>query len=196
MKRRLVKKRNNSNYYNFVKKIKEYHLYLVFFSLFLFLILLFFIDIKTDAVILFTFILILEYTIYKDRLGQEIVIAFLFALFIISYYVYDYTENNLKIGRINLFPLVAWTAGLVLIREVYERTNGNKYFAFAKICLTYWICLFALEFLGYWLLGIRLNSNFSSLFGLGVIHAPFGIKLFYVLAGPMYILITNYLKVK
>jgi len=145
---------------------------------------------------LFSLFLLLEYTIYKKEIGQELVIGFLFALFVTSYYTYEYTKNNLKIGHINLFPLVAWTAGLILIREVYEKTKGNKYFRFAKICITYWIFLFLLEFLGYWLLGIRLNSNFSSLFGLGVIHAPFGMKLFYVLAGPVYILVTDYLRVE
>ncbi len=174
--------------------IKKYHWQIILILTLFFVALTFFIDVKTAMIILFLLILILEYIIQKKKIGKIIIIALFFALFITSYYNYEYTKDNIKIGHINLFPLVAWTMGLVLVKKVYDKTKGNKYLKFAKICLTYWIFLFSLEFLGYWIFGIKLNSNFSSLLGLGVIHAQFGMKLFYVFAGPIYILVVDYLE--
>ena len=60
----------------------------------------------------------------------------------------------------------------------------------------YIFALFIVEYLGYYIFKIRLNSDFPSLLRLGIIHAPLGMKLFYIFAGPIYILITDYLKVK
>jgi hypothetical protein len=97
------------------------------------------------------------------------------------------------VGRINLFPLISWTAFLVIMREIYEKLQKPK---FAKICAIYIASLFAVEYVGYWLMNIQLNSNYPSLFYMGIMHAPIGMKLFYLLAGPVYILITDYLKVK
>jgi hypothetical protein len=154
----------------------------------------FFIDVKTVMITLFSLLLLIGYVIYKEKIGQELIIAFLFAIFITSYYVYEYTTQNLIIGRINLFPLVAWTFGLVLLREIYEKVKWN--YKFIKISIMYIIILFLIEYIGFYVLNIRLKTNFPGLFGLGIIHAPIGMKLFYILAGPIYLLITNYLKVK
>jgi hypothetical protein len=154
----------------------------------------FFIDVKTVMIMLFSLLLLTGYVMYKEKIGQELIVAFLFAVFITSYYVYEYTTQNLIIGRINLFPLVAWTFGLVLLREMYERAKWN--YKFVEISIMYIIILFLIEYIGFYVLNIRLKTNFPDLFGLGIIHAPIGMKFFYVLAGPVYLLITDYLKVK
>jgi len=152
-----------------------------------------FYDIKSSLIILFFSLLISGYFIYKEKIGQEMIIAFLFSFAITSYYVYEYSSFNIMIGKINLFPLVSWTFGLVFLREIYERLKEKK---FLFITLFYLIGLFLVEYLGYYLFNIKLNTNYPSLFNLGIIHAPVGMKFFYVLAGPVYILITDYLKVK
>lgn len=154
----------------------------------------FFIDIKLTITITLSFFLLLSYISYKEKIGKEFIIAILFALFITSYYLYEYTTANLYLGKINLFPLVAWTAGLVILREFYESIKiKNK---FLLISLIYIGGLFILEYMGFYIFKIRLNSDFPSLLRLGIIHASLGMKLFYIFAGPLYIFITDYLKVK
>ena len=81
----------------------------------------------------------------------------------------------------------------VTSRVLMEKVKENK---FIKITAIYLITLGLLEYIGYYIFNIRLNSNFPSLLGFGIIHAPIGMKIFYLLAGPIYILITDYLKVK
>ena len=153
-----------------------------------------FIDVKIILSLLFLILLIINYFIYKEKIGQELIIAILFALIITSYYLYEYTTANILIGRINLFPLIAWTTGLVLLREIYEKLKTRH--KFLVISLIYIISLFAIEYIGYYIFKIRLNSDFPSLLRLGIVHATLGMKLFYIFTGPIYLLITDYLKVK
>ena len=153
-----------------------------------------YINIKTVMVLLFSLLLIVAYIIYKEKVGQELIVAFLIAVAWTSYYFYEYTTSNIMIGRINLFPLISWTMGLVILREIYERLNTKH--KFVIITLLYLGFLFITEYIGYHFLGIQLNSNFPSLLGLGIIHSPLIMKIFYIIAGPFYLLVTDYLKVK
>jgi len=154
----------------------------------------FFIDSKTVMMILFALLLLVGYVIYKEKIGQQLVIAFLMAIALTSSYYYEYNSFNLFIGGINLFPLICWTFGLVVLREIYEKVKiKNK---FLIVSIIYIIVLFLVEYIGYYLLKIKLNSNFPSLFGIGIIHGSIGLKLFYILAGPVYLKITDYLHVK
>jgi hypothetical protein len=144
--------------------------------------------------ILFSLLLLIAYILYKEEIGQELIIAFLFAVALTSYYVYEYSSGNILVGRVNLFPLIAWTAGLVLTREIYENLKGKH--KVLKVYLFYLGALLLIEFLGFHVINIQLASNYPSLFGLGVIHAPPGMKAFYLSSGLVYILVTDYLKVK
>ncbi|MAG07578.1 hypothetical protein CMI46_02075 [Candidatus Pacearchaeota archaeon] len=154
----------------------------------------FFLEIKLILIIYFSLILILGHIFYKEKITAELIIAFLIALAWTSYYPYEYTTSNLLIEKINLFPLISWTFGLVLLREIYERMPEK--FKLLRITLLYLIVLGFVEFIGYHLLGIRLNSNFPGLLGLDIIHGPLSLKIFYLTVGPIYLLITDYLKVK
>ncbi|MFA5019905.1 MAG: hypothetical protein WC533_02290 [Candidatus Pacearchaeota archaeon] len=182
-----------------MKKLKEQDKTKIFFYFAAILtviaiILMFFVDIKVVVTGLLFLLLVIGYTIYREKIGQELLVAFIMALTITSYHFYEYTTPNLYFGKINLFPLVCWTFGLVFLREIYEKVKIKQKFLITSII--YVIILFITEYVGYYLLGIRLSSNYSSLLGLGIIHAPLFMKLFYVFAGPVYLLITNYLKVK
>ncbi|PIP87124.1 hypothetical protein COW81_01750 [Candidatus Campbellbacteria bacterium CG22_combo_CG10-13_8_21_14_all_36_13] len=131
---------------------------------------------------------------YKKKIGQELIIAFLFALFITSYVEYIYTGVNMTIGTINVFPLVSWTGGLVFIREIYEMINIKYkiiYFSFLYLGLILFV-----EYVGYHILGIQLDSNYPGLWGLDVLHVPWFQQIFYITAGPIYLLVTDYLNVK
>lgn len=153
-----------------------------------------FIDIKLAVILSLSALLLCAYIIYKEKIGQELVIAFLIAVAWTSYYTYTYDSANFMIGKINVFTLVSWTVGLVILREVYERLRkGHRFF---KITALYLVVLFSLEAIGYYLLGIRLASDYPSLFGMGIMHAPVLMKIFYMVSGPVYLLITDYLRVK
>ena len=102
------------------------HLRLIYSSIFIFIIsltVLLTTDIKFGLVVFFLAMLANAYHIYKERIGHELILAFLFALIITSYYVYEYTTGNIMLGKVNLFPLVSWTFGLVLLREIYEKMH-------------------------------------------------------------------------
>ena len=174
-------------------KLKTFFIAL-FFVVLSSIILAFYLDIKLILIIIFTFTIILSYVIYKEKIGQELVVALIIAFAWTSYYYYEYAGKNFFIGKINLFPLVSWTFGLIVLREIYERIMvKNK---FLIVSLAYIILLIFVEFVGYYLLNIKLNSNYAGLFGLGVIHAPWFMKIFYLVIGPLYLLITDYLEVK
>lgn len=176
------------------KTISKIFLYFAIGLFFLAVISSFLIEIKLLLVLFFALLLLASWFFYKEKIGQELIIAFLFGLFITTYYHYEYSVSNLFLGKITLFPLICWTFGLVLMREMYEKIHVN--YRFFLVSIVYWAVLFLVEYAGYYLINIRLNSAFSSLFGLGIIHAPIGMKVFYLLAGSAYLLITDYLKVK
>jgi hypothetical protein len=164
-------------------------------GIFLFTIIIsFFFDVRFISIVIVPVFLIWGFLRYKEKIGQELIIAFLFSLFVTSYYLYEYSSFNIFIGKINLFPLIGWTFGLVILREIYEFINvKHKLLASSLIYIT---GLFLLEYVGFHILNVKLVSDFPSLFGLGIIHAPIGMKFFYILAGPIYLLVTDYLNVK
>ena len=69
----------------------------------------------------------------------------------------------------------------------------DKRLALYFIALLYLIVLFAVEYIGYNLINIQLASDYPSLLGLGILHGPIGMKAFYLGAGPVYIIVSEYL---
>ena len=143
----------------------------------------------------FVFILIIFFLYKKNKEGikNEAIIAFIISLIWVWKYGYIYKTNNLIIFGINLFPLFAWTLGLILLREVYEKLKGKR---FLKATLIYWIALISLEWFGYAILNIQLDSNFPGLLGFNVMHGTDTLQLVYILLGPAYLFITDFFKVK
>lgn len=154
----------------------------------------FFFDVKTVGIILFSLLLLEAYILYKEKIGQELIVAFIISIAIASYYFYEYTTLNIMIGKLNLFPVVSWTFGLVLLREIYERIKWKH--KFIIITAFYIIGLIIIEYIGYVFLGIQLNSNFPSLWKIDAMHSPLVLKIIYFVTGPIYLAITDYLKVK
>lgn len=134
------------------------------------------------------------YARYRESVGQELVVALFFALFVTAYYPYIYSSDNILFGHINIYPLFVWTAGLVLLREIYEHTKSPHHFLL--ISAIYIAVLFALEYVGFYLLNIQLTGKAPSLWGLGIIHGTDFLHWFYLLAGPVYLVTTDYLNVK
>lgn len=131
--------------------------------------------------------------------GKNTAYAFLLALFITILWTYfnkyEYVGNNVYLfNTLNVFPLVLWTIGLTILYIVH--TTFKTKHPLLSITVFYLVCLFALEAIGYHILNIRLNSNYPSLFNMGIIHAPTHMKFFYVVIGPIYISITDFLIAK
>jgi len=160
----------------------------------IFLSLWYLVEIKFSAIISLINILFLAHILYQERIDKEILIATLFALVLTSYYTYTYSSANYFIGTINLFPLLGWTAGLVFTLQIYRLfKKRSQRFAMYAIVITYLVVLFSIEFLGFYLLNIQLASNYPSLLGIGIIHGPIGMKAFYLTAGPLYVLVTEFI---
>lgn len=136
-------------------------------------------------------VLLLALAVYRKRIGKEMLIAAMFALFITSVHKYDYNTPSLVIGWINTFPLVMWTAGLVIAYEVYSRLTAH--YRWLAASLIYLVVLCAVEYIGFNWLGIHSEPPLPSLLGLGIIHGPPIIHVFYPTAGPIYLFIVKHL---
>lgn len=132
---------------------------------------------------------------YKQGIGQELVISAIISFAWVTYSgIYNYSDSNIIFHGINIFPFIAWTAGLVILREVYERLKGSN--RFIKATAFYILILLSLEYIGYNTLGIQLTTHFDGFMGLPLLHAPLFAQVYYLSVGPIYLWITDYLKVE
>lgn len=126
----------------------------------------------------------------KGKNWKQLIIAFSIALAWTAYYRYEYQGANIFLyDQINVYPLILWTTGLVVLGQIYMHTRFKHRFLW--VVILYWALLLLVEAIGYYLLDIRLNSNYTSLLNLGVIHAPSIMKVFYLVAGPAFLLIAH-----
>lgn len=126
----------------------------------------------------------------KQKLLLPFVLALCMSLIWTSYYRYEYVGANIFVlDRINIYPLVLWTVGLTALAQIY--TSLKKNHSFLTTLLVYYLFLAAFETVGYHTLNIHLTSNYTSLLDLGIIHAPRIMKIFYILAGPLYLLLIR-----
>lgn len=131
------------------------------------------------------FITILVGLIYylKKKVHKELLIAFLISLSWVLFYGYNYEGTQLFLfGKINLLALSAWTLGLVIFWQVYEkfkRKYGRKK-AIIYSGITYIILINIVEWIGYNLLNIKLAPSYPGLLGLDLMHGPWWLKLYYL----------------
>ncbi|MEX1112421.1 MAG: hypothetical protein WEC84_03085 [Candidatus Andersenbacteria bacterium] len=143
-------------------------------------------DVKILIVATAILLLLQMYLRYKRSVLPAMGLAFLAALTWTTYYRYEYVgENMLLLDRINVYPLTLWTLGLTTLYVAH--THMRIFRHPLMITLLHVAGLAAIEMIGYHLLHVRIDDNFTSLLGLGVIHAPLKMKVFYVIAGPIYI---------
>ena len=141
-------------------------------------------------------ILLYLYIKYKKGITEEFLIALVISYVwvnISGIYV-GYTQLNHCLFGVNLFPWFAWTAGLVILRELYERTKGKD--RFFKISILYIILIILFEYIGYNHWGIQLVTDYPGLFGFELMHMPLYGQLYYLTIGPIYLKITDWVKVK
>lgn len=157
----------------------------IFAALFLALALVCGVETQAAAIVAVAMYVLVRLTIAWAETGRETLIASGFALFITWAHCYTYNSPSLMLGRINLFTFLMWTGGLLVICRVY-RNLGVRH-RWVAGCLVYYVLLGAIEYVGYFWIEIRLVPPMPSLLGLGIIHGPPLIHVFYPLAGPLYL---------
>jgi hypothetical protein len=128
---------------------------------------------------------------YGRHMVWKLAIAILFALLIANLPAHGYDPPGLRIGPIELFPVVMWTGGLLFTWWVYQSLNVPHRWAVTSVL--HLGGLFALENFGYYWLGIRLAARKPSLFGLGIIHGPPLLHAIYLTAGPLYLGVARHI---
>lgn len=152
-------------------------------------------DIKNLIIIAVAFSLVLLIVRYKRATMTPLIFALFVALAWTAYYRYEYIGGNIFLfNQINLYPLVLWTVGLTALQLIHA--GLERRYGLVATTVLYLAVLAALETVGYHLLNIRLTTNYTSLLGLGIIHAPLVMKIFYVLAGPVFILLMQLLRIE
>lgn len=152
------------------------------------------VDVKLIAI---TCVLVLVgYNFYHRarELTFPLLIALLFAMTITSLYTYVYSTDNWYVGTMHYFPLVMWTGGLLLTREVFLWARTRVRFPLIFCLFLYWAILFTLEYLGYYWAGIQTVGGYPSFFNTGVLHGPLAVHLFYPTAGPLYLIVIHYIE--
>lgn len=145
-------------------------------------------DTKFIVVIVAFVLLLITLLRYKKSVVLPLLIALMASAVWTTVYRYEYIgENIFLFGRINIFPLTLWTLGLTGLYVVQAHVVKRK--NFFVLTGVYFILLFALEVIGYHLLNIRLASNFPGLLNLDIIHGPTMVQIFYMTAGPMYLIV-------
>jgi hypothetical protein len=136
-------------------------------------------------------LLIFLFTRYRRKVFTPLVLALIIATLWSAYFHYEYDGSNVFIlKRINVYPLTLWAIGLTTLQFITHELPKRYHLALAVIF--YFIFLLAAEAVGYYLLDIRLNSHYTSLLNLGIIHAPISMKTFYMLAGPIYLIVLDW----
>lgn len=137
------------------------------------------------------------YSEYKKGVKKEMLIAFLISLAWVSLSgIYGYRDDSYILFGINLFPLICWTAGLVLLKEIYEKYFKRKKNGLRNIAILYVLSLIVIEFIGYNWLCIQLSTNYEGLLGIEALHMPWFGKLYYLTIGPIYLWLTDKWRIK
>ena len=148
-------------------------------------------DVKILVIALAVMILIVAISKSRSKIALPFIFAFFIALVWTSFYRYEYIgTNTFLLERINIYPLVLWTVGLTVLHVAYTKYLRNYSLIVAASIYVIVLCL--LEAVGYYLLDIRLASNFPDLLNLGVFHAPPYVQTFYLAIGPLYLCIIHY----
>ncbi len=115
--------------------------------------------------------------------------AFLVSLLWVSLSgIYVYNRFNFWIGPLNITPVLMWTAGLTLVAIVARKLSLKT---ISGVTAMYWCGLIVIEYIGYYLLEIRRIAGDPGIFGSAIIHIPFHAYPFYIMAGPLFYLLTR-----
>jgi len=115
--------------------------------------------------------------------------------FFLAKEMYHYNEKiGVKFLGMSLFPLVAWTAGLVAfyylsnaVLESAPQFFDSRYKKIVFGFIFYSMLIIAVESFGYNVLGVKLLSNYSGFSFCNCFHAPLWMQVMYFLNGYIFI---------
>lgn len=113
------------------------------------------------------------------------------AVWVLQSRIYHYRLGDQFFLGLNVFAFVMWTAGLYTLQYIYSKVLKKE--PLFRACLVYWTVLIVMEWVGYNLLKIQLASNYSGLFGMNLLHVPTFAKVYYLAAGPGFLLLYDLL---
>lgn len=130
---------------------------------------------------------------FKDIHYELIIAGVISFIWVLMSGLYVYKDTNYIILGLNIFTFVAWTTGLVVLREIYEAMHSKLKLIYAS--LIYTILIIAVEYIGYNWWMIQLNSNYAGFLGLPIMHMPLFGQIYYLVAGPVYLFLTEWIGV-
>lgn len=126
--------------------------------------------------------LLLYWFIINKKNRPDIILA-LIVSFLWVYFsgLYGYRNSDYFLLGLNLFAFSAWSAGLILVKKIYERFFKNQSFMFFVIF--YMVAMVIMEYIGYNLWDIKLVTNYPGIFGIEAMHMPWWGKFYYLTIG-------------
>ena len=155
----------------------------------------------TSLILLVLYLLITKRTLLFYHLSVAFSLAFIWML--IANGKYGYSNNEVVILGLNIFPLFAWTLGLFVVYTIYsnyENILRRKSFIYKLLLFTalFWILLIFTESIAYHVFGINnvANSAYRGLPFCNCLHAPLWMQVSYFLMGPLFFSICSFLRLR
>ncbi|RKZ07086.1 hypothetical protein DRQ25_12420 [Candidatus Fermentibacteria bacterium] len=136
------------------------------------------------------------YILYRFKMSvRQTILALLISFFWVKFTgFYNYSGGNFILFQLNIFTFILWTAGLTGFKEIYDHMKCKWRLPF--ITGAWMVFIITIEWIGYNALNIQLASHYTGLFGLELLHLPILGQLYYLLAVPIFILMSDWLEVK
>jgi hypothetical protein len=123
-------------------------------------------------------------------------LAFLISLVWVTLYGYRYNIPFFNSPHVNWFSLALWTLGLfgtIGIYRFFALRVSRLWVLLIMIWIIFFLGLLAVEFIGYYILGIHLVTSSGPLV-FGLIHGTATLKIYYMTVGPGTVLLTAILE--
>lgn len=163
------------------------------FSLFALFIILF--PFVRKDILIFAFYSIIYFYILKFKrkslkyLGLSTLIAIIWVSITKDYYIY--TPDMVTLFGLDVYPMLAWSLGLLGLRELYNYVKPkNTLKAIIIIAIVYATTLIILETVSYHVIGFRNPNPYQGLPICECIHAPVYTQIYYLTIGPIYYILT------
>lgn len=126
----------------------------------------------------------------------DLMLSLLIALAWVGAYGYEYNIPFCNSPGVNWYALLLWWVWIMLTLAMHgfiERLLRRPYLAIFLTWTAYFSFLLVFEYIGYYVLGIRLVTPEGPLV-FGVIHGTVALKIFYVSAGVFSVVMSRLLK--
>lgn len=125
-----------------------------------------------------------------------ILIAAIISFAWVCWYNYDYkSDDQIKIGRLNVMTWVCWTLSLFAVGlwwNYLENTTNLSFTQRVVLTTVMWtLGMIAGEWFGYNVLKVQLKSNYPGLCGFNLMHGPKYLKVYYLTAWAFYLFIIK-----